>query len=208
MQQKPQKKPRLWQIREKQNNNCTLQYKIRRKHGWRKESVHIYLVLNRRLIESRSMKLVKLFLERLPDSKSILGVYAVIVTLVYSWTLFTSFYKLPSWIFYLTISQILSVYAYSFSLDLVESILALAGVLFLEFTLFLALRNREEFQARSILAVLVVLISSMLRLALFKTYEDIDSYLSGELIWWAITLSLGILLAVFAPRNKKIRNVL
>ena len=154
------------------------------------------------------MKLAKLFLERLPDSKSILGVYAVIVTLVYSWTLFTSFYKLPSWIFYLTISQILSVYAYSFSLNLVESILALAGVLLLEFTLFLALRNRDEFQARSILAVLVVLISSMLRLALFKTYEDIDSYLSGELIWWAITLPLGILLAAFAPRNKKIRNIL
>jgi hypothetical protein len=154
------------------------------------------------------MKLIKLFLERLPDSKSILGVYAVIVTLVYSWTLFTSFYKLPSWIFYLTISQILSVYAYSFSLDLVESILALGGILSLEFTLFLALRNREEFQARSILAVLVVLISSMLRLALFQTYEDIDAFLSGELIWWGITLPLGMLLAVFAPKSRRVRNIL
>ena len=77
------------------------------------------------------MKLVKLFFGRLPDSKSILGVYAIIVTLVYSWTLFTSFYKLPSWMFYLTISQILSVYAYSFSIDLLESIIALTGVFFL-----------------------------------------------------------------------------
>jgi hypothetical protein len=154
------------------------------------------------------MKLVKLFLGRLPDSKSIPGVYAVIVTLVYSWTLFTSFYKLPSWIFYLTINQILSVYAYSFSINLVESILALAGVLLLEFTLFLALRNKEEFQARSILAVLVVLISSMLRLALFQTYEDIDAFLSGELIWWAITLLLGLPLAVFAPKSRRVRNIL
>ena len=154
------------------------------------------------------MKLVKLFLGRLPDSKSILGVYAIIVTLVYSWTLFTSFYKLPSWMFYLTISQILSIYAYAFSIDLAESILVLAGVLILEFTLFLALKNKEEFQARSILAVLVVLISSMLRLALFQTYEDIDAFLSGELIWWAITLPLGLLLAVIAPKNKRVRNIL
>ena len=154
------------------------------------------------------MKLVKLFFGRLPDSKSILGVYAIIVTLVYSWTLFTSFYKLPSWMFYLTISQILSVYAYSFSIDLLESIIALTGVFFLEFTLFLALRNRDEFQARSILVVLVVLISSMSRLALFQTYEDIEAFLSGELIWWAITLPSGMLLAVFASKSKIIRNIL
>ena len=178
MPQKPPKKPRLWQIREKQNNLEQL------------------------------IKVVKLFIGRLPDRQSILGVYALIVTLVYSWTLFTSFYKLPSWMFYLTISQILSVYAYSFSMDLAESILALTGVLFLEFTLFLTLKNREEFQARSILVILVVLISSMLRLALFQTYEDIGAYLSNELIWWAITLPLGMLLAVFAPKSKRIRNIL
>ena len=61
------------------------------------------------------MKLLKLISERMPDLKNILAVYAFIVTLVYSWTLFTSFYKLPSWLFYLSIGQILSVYAYAFS---------------------------------------------------------------------------------------------
>jgi len=93
-------------------------------------------------------------------------------------------------------------------MDLAESILALTGVLFLEFTLFLTLKNRGEFQARSILVVLVVLISSMLRLALFRTYQDIEAFLSGESIWWAITLPLGMLLAVFAPKSKRIRNIL
>jgi hypothetical protein len=165
------------------------------------------IVQDNNLVGSMVMKLVKLFLGRLPDSKSIIGLYAVIVTLIYSWTLFTSFYKLPSWMFYLTIGQILSVYAYSFSTDLVESILILAGVLFLEFTLFLALKNKEEFQARSVLIVTVVLISSMLRLALFQAYEDIGAFLSSELIWWAIALPFGIILAVFAPKNKRIRNI-
>jgi hypothetical protein len=154
------------------------------------------------------MKLVKLFTGRLPDRQSILGVYAVIVFLVYSWTLFTSFYKLPSWMFYLTIGQILSVYAYAFSVDLLESILALAVVLFLDFTLFLALKNREEFQSRSILLILVVLISSMLRLALFQSYDDIQSFLSGELTWWTITFLLALVIAAAAPKSKWIRKVI
>lgn len=151
---------------------------------------------------------MKLFIGRLPDRQSILGVYAIIVTLVYSWTLFTSFYKLPAWMFYLTIGQIMSVYAYAFCTDLAESILALTGILVLELTLFVALKNKAEFQARSILVVLVVLISFMLRLALFQSYEDIETFLSGEMIWWAITLPLGLLLAVFAPKSKMIRNIL
>ena len=110
--------------------------------------------------------------------------------------------------FYMTIGQILSLYAYSFSLDLVESILALAGVLFLEFTLFLALKNKDEFQSRSILVILVVLVSAMLRLALFQTYEDIDAFLSGELMWWAITLPLGMLMAAFVPKITPVRKIL
>lgn len=154
------------------------------------------------------MKLAKLFAGRLPDRQSILGVYSVIVFLVYSWTLITSFYKLPSWMFYLTIGQIASVYAYAFSVDLLESILALAVVLFLDLTLFLALKNREEFQSRSILFVLVVLISSILRSILFKSYDDIQSFLSGELTWWAITFLLALITAIAVPQNKWIRKVI
>jgi hypothetical protein len=153
------------------------------------------------------MKLFKLFAGRLPDRQRILGVYAVIVVLVYSWTLYTSFYKLPSWMFYLTIGQILSVYAYAFSVDLLESILALVGVLFLDLTLFLALKNKEEFQSRSILTVLVVLITSLFRLISFKGYQDIQGFLSGELTWWVIALLLGLALAVIAPKNKWVRKI-
>jgi hypothetical protein len=144
----------------------------------------------------------------MPDGRSILGVYAVIVILVYSWTLFTSFYKLPSWLFYLSIGQILSVYAYSFSIDLIESIIALAGILLLNFTIFLALKNKEEFQSRSIILAVILLGTSMLRLALFQNYEDINAFLSSELLWWIIAIPLGLILAVFAPRIKMVRTLL
>ncbi len=154
------------------------------------------------------MELVKWFVGRLPDKKSILGVYAVIVILVYSWTLIVSFYQLPSWLFYLTLPQIFSIYAYSFSLNLAESLLVLAGVLFLDYTVFLALKNRDEFQARSILVVVFMLASSMTRLAFLGSYESIDVFLSSRLVWWAITISLVLLLAIFAPRLKGVRSIL
>jgi hypothetical protein len=145
-------------------------------------------------------RLTRFFVERFPDSQSILGVYSVIVFLVYSWTLFTSFYKLPSWLFYLTVSQVFSIYAYTFSLNLIESILILALVLFLDLTLFAALRNKDEFQPRSIFLILVCLLSSMRRLVLFKEYKDTMSFLDSEFAWWILTIVFGVLSAVFAAR--------
>jgi hypothetical protein len=153
------------------------------------------------------MKLLKLISERMPDSKNILAVYAFIVTLVYSWTLFTSFYKLPSWLFYLSIGKILSVYAYAFSFDLLESLIALTVILLLDFTVFLFLKNKEEFQSRSMILAGILLGTSMLRLALFQNYEDITAFLSGELLWWAVAIPLGLVLAVFAPRIKLVRTI-
>jgi hypothetical protein len=155
------------------------------------------------------MKLAKWFAGRLPSRRNILGVYAVIVFLVYSWTLVTSFYKLPSLLFYLNVGQVLSVYyAYNFSVDFLDSILALAGVLVLDLTLFLALQNAEEFQSRSIIVVLTVLISSAVRLILFPDYEDISGFLNGESTWWAISLPLGFLVAVGVSKIQWARKIL
>jgi len=153
-------------------------------------------------------RLAKWFKDRIPDTPNILGVYAVIVTLIYSWTLITSFYKVPSWLFYLTIGQILSMYAYFFLFNLLESLLVLVGVLLLEFTIFIPLKNKDEFQARSILVVSAVLFSSMMRLLLYKSFESSGAFIDGELRWWIVTVFLGLSLAVFAPKYKMIRNVL
>lgn len=160
------------------------------------------------MIGNAQERLTSLFRERLPQGRSVWGVYAVIVFLVYSWTLFTSFYKLPSWMFYLTIDQILSIYAYSFSVDLVESILLLIGIIFLEFTLFLGLKNKDEFQSRSVLMVLVLLASLMARLMIFQGYEDSVAFVSGELLWWGITIPLVFLAAIIGSKIMWLRNVI
>jgi hypothetical protein len=154
------------------------------------------------------MKLLQLLLGRLPSKKSILGIYAVIVTVIYSWTLFTSFYKLPSWLFYLTVGKILSVYAYAFSLNLLESVLALAGILLLDLTLFFVWKNVGEFQSRSILLFLCIAASSVFRLASFGDYGAINFFLTAEGAWWLTTFLLGLIVSALAPKIHWVRLVL
>jgi hypothetical protein len=99
-------------------------------------------------------------------------------------------------------------YAYFFSFNLAESLIIMAGVLLLEFTIFVPLKAKEEFQARSILIVLVVLASSMTRLLLFKSFEASATFIDGELPWWIVTVLIGLFLVVFIPRIKMLRGIL
>jgi hypothetical protein len=145
--------------------------------------------------------------ERFPEWQALQGVSAVIVTLVYSWTLITSFYKVPSWLFYLTIGQILSIYAYSFVFDLLESLLVLVFLLLLQYTIFAPFKSRAEFQTRSIVIACTVLFSSMARLLLYKSFEASEAFVKGELSWWALTCLLAMLLAIFIPKSGKLRSM-
>lgn len=152
---------------------------------------------------------IKRVVGEFPDFESVRNVYAIIVFIVYSWTLLTSFYNLPSWMFYLTAGQILSIYAYSFLMNLVESLCLLAGVVFLEFTLFWALKNRAGFQSRSILLILIVLASMMSRLILFQADDGSGTFtLEQEMIWWLFILVPGLFIVIYIPKVYWVRNFL
>lgn len=151
-------------------------------------------------------KIARFFIDKFPSSKNILSVYAVIVFLIYSWTLLVSFYKFPSWILSRTVNQIAAIYAYAFLVNLAESISALILILLLDFTLFIFLRNRDEFQARTTALALTLLISTMWRLFLFQDYVDSSAFVSGELVWWAATALIGIPLAVLASKVAPLKS--
>jgi hypothetical protein len=153
------------------------------------------------------MQLIKSFAARLPDSRNMMGLYAVIVCLVYSWTLFTSFYKLPAWMFYLNLGEIASIYAYAFLFDLVESILLLLVVLFFEFTLFLYFNNREEFQTRAVIMTFALLCSMAIRLALFKDYEQMDGFVNGAPAWLALAIATSMLCGVLVSKSSAVRRI-
>ncbi len=153
-------------------------------------------------------KITGFIYKRFPDRENLLGLYAVIVFIIYSWMLFTSFYKLPSWILHFTVIEILSLYAYAFSVNFLESVFVLICLLLLDYTLFLFLTNREEFQARAVLVAVILLASSMRRLMLFQEYSDVADFVSGEFNWWAITIAICLPVSIFAPKFSIIRNAI
>lgn len=160
------------------------------------------------MTQIQDIKLARLFTERLPKRQQILGLYAVIVFLIYSWTLLVSFYKFPSWILYLTINQILTIYAYSFSTNFIESLFILACVLILDMTVFVLLKNRNEFQSRSTVLAIFVLASVMWRLLLFQNYEDTSVLVSGEFLWWTVTFLLAVPSAILISKIGRARSLI
>src|SRR5688572_9713921 len=102
-------------------------------------------------------------LKRFPPYASILSVYAVICFMIYSWTTLTMFWKFPSWLFNLTLDEIIGINAYSFTLNLFEGIFMLGALLFLCMLLpagFL----KDDFTIRGTIIIACLLGSAMLHL--------------------------------------------
>ena len=70
---------------------------------------------------------------RFPGWGAVTSVYAMIVLLVYGWTVYWIAWKFPSWIYYLTTSEILWMICYAMVVNLFESLILIFGVLVLGF---------------------------------------------------------------------------
>ena len=81
------------------------------------------------------IELIRKILKRNPPREEIFPVYATITFLVYGWMVIHIFWKLPSWLNFLTTGEIGIVIAYSLANALMESIVVLAVVLILSFIL-------------------------------------------------------------------------
>ena len=129
---------------------------------------------------------------RWPEKRVILNVYAVIVLIIYSWSLYTSFWKVPSWMFYLNVGEILSIYAYSFTVDLIESLLLL--LVCLSPCLILPPKWwKEKFLSRSLMFVIIFLGSIMSRLYLYGSPDYRVYFVAGQELWWLVTLIVMLL---------------
>ncbi len=67
-------------------------------------------------------------ISRFPSLQENIRVYAVIATLVYAWTILWLFWELPSWLYFLTIPEILPFFAYALTTNLLETGLILLGL--------------------------------------------------------------------------------
>lgn len=133
----------------------------------------------------------------LPSRDAVIPVFAVIAFLVYGWTMVVFLWKLPSWILFLTLDEILAVFAYSMVSALLESLAALA-ILLLACLILPSRWLQDVFVTRGTTAALFGLGSMMLYMYRFAIVGD-DLLLSLPL-WSLAGLLLTLLTAFLSPR--------
>lgn len=79
--------------------------------------------------------IISSLLKRFPLFTNILPVYAVAAFMAYGWNIIHFLWKVPSWLLFLTLGEILSLLAYAMTAALVESLIILAAVLLIAFLL-------------------------------------------------------------------------
>ncbi len=138
-------------------------------------------------------------LQRIPDKRNIVTVFAVAMFLVYTWTLYTSFWKLPSWLFFLEMGEIISIYAYAFVLNLLESLL----LLLIALVPAVLLPRRwwtEAFIPKGFALILIVLVSALLHMSRYRTPDTRAIFINSQFIWWMVTSLIAALLTWLVGR--------
>jgi Tfp pilus assembly protein PilZ len=146
-------------------------------------------------------------ISRFPPRRDILAVYGFIVFVVYSWTMLSSAWKFPSWMLFLDTGQILSVYAYSFVFDFIESVLILFALLVIA-AILPARFWKTNFVSNGVLAIVIIIAS-----LLFHTYfsfikGDLIEFISTQKFWLVGTVFLAIVAVWVLSRIPWLRVVL
>ena len=144
--------------------------------------------------------------KRIPGWGQVLPVYAVIVLMIYSWTLLWFSWKLPSWAFFLSAGEILTAGAYALATNLLESATVLCAVVVAS----LILPRRwlyDSFVARGTALAISGLGYMMYVAYQFKTKED---YPSLNLKPWSLAVALVLvwLIAVLSGRIPTVRKAM
>ncbi len=98
--------------------------------------------------------------ERLPTIQQVLAIYGIISLLISGWTLIVFFWRLPSWEYILTFGEISTIFAYSMSVNLLESLVVLFPLLLLSIVLPKSW-FRDSFLSEAFLLVILGLIYTM-----------------------------------------------
>ena len=73
--------------------------------------------------------------KKFPPLHDILSVYAIIVFLIYGWGVITFIWKVPSWLYFLSLGEIIAIFSYTLSSSLLESIIVLMILIFVSLIL-------------------------------------------------------------------------
>jgi hypothetical protein len=125
---------------------------------------------------------------RLPKLQQVASVYAIIVLFVYGWTIYWYLWKLPSWLDFMTASELLAVFAYSMVVNFLESLFVL--ILPIALSLILPVNwFRDQFVARGVALVVVLLTALLFTSRIIAGLADLPPYL-GWIIFGVILVAV------------------
>ena len=142
-------------------------------------------------------------LKRLPKLKDILSVYAVIMSMLFAWSLLLFFWYLASWAHFMTVGDIIGVFSYVMVSSFIES---LAFLLLLLVLCFLLPRNffLDDFVIRG--TTVTVCVIGMIMIYFRITNANISDFLFS---WIGLTAALAIIaVSLFATKFKRVRDML
>jgi hypothetical protein len=143
-------------------------------------------------------------LKRFPDRNSLISGYSILALLLYSWTFLTFFWKIPSWLFYLTPGEIGVLFAYAMTTAMLESLFWLAWLALASFVLPARIL-RNEFVARSGWFSLTFFV--MLMIYLIPALE-LQQNVRASISWVAIAFSAALLTTFFLGRLPIMSNLI
>lgn len=143
------------------------------------------------------------FKNRIPSLQENLQVYAVIATFLYTWTILRLFWELPSWLKFLTVGELVPLFAYALSTNFLESLLVLAGL-----NLAFILLPRRWFSISFISGSFLLVVFGLGYLIYFvNAFEKEAVHPAGLWFWSMVFYVLLIPFALFVGRIPGVRNL-
>jgi hypothetical protein len=132
------------------------------------------------------------FARHMPNSQQLAAVYGVIVLVVYGWTIYWYLWKLPSWLYFMTLGELLIALAYAMAVNFIESIFVLFILVFISL-LLPSTWFRDQFVVRGTSLVILSLVALMKYVGIIINLQDIPSGMGRAVL----LVLLGIILLVF-----------
>lgn len=132
---------------------------------------------------------------RLPARQDMVPVYAVVAFFIYGWTFAVYLWKLPSWMQFLTLGEIFSIFAYAIALNLLESLILLLLIV-LVIWLLPSKVLKDNFIVRGTWLAFSILTSMMLVTWL---YTQDTSLIADNIVFWIIGSVVFSILLFYLP---------
>ena len=144
-------------------------------------------------------------LEKIPKLHKLSPVYAIVVLMVYSWTIWWFLWKLSSWLYYLRMDEILVILMYSISVNFIESLFVVSLLVGASLLLPKAWFY-DQFVARG---TALVLLGSSYLMYLASLFQNKGDFPRSFILKLSLPVLLVILLLVyFSAKVSLIRKVL